>query len=92
MFMSESDYTPRAVRSRHASCDPVSLTVASVAIAGAGAGASIAGQQQANSAGKQVEKQKQDAVTKQIEENRARATSDYIASVNDERTQQAQEQ
>jgi hypothetical protein len=74
-------------------CEPATImTAISLGIAAGGAGASIAGQSQANSAAKQVEKQKQTAVEKQIEENRRRATADYIASVQDEQTQQDQEQ
>jgi hypothetical protein len=77
---------------RYLSCEPTSLTLASLAIAGAGAGASIAGQSQANSAANQVEQQKANAVDEQIKENRRRATSDYIAKVQDEQLQQVQEQ
>lgn len=73
-------------------CEPLSLTAASLAIAGASAGASVAGQSQANSAAKQVENQKAEAVNDQITENRKRATSDFIAKVQDEQLQQAQEQ
>lgn len=69
---------------RFPTCEPATLTMASMGIAAAGAGASIAGQSQANSAAKQVEQQKEKAVDEQIRENRRRATSDYLAKVQDE--------
>lgn len=72
-------------------CEPASLTIASMAIAGAGAGASILGQQSQNSAAKQVEKQKENAVERQISENRRRASEEYVQSVMDEQLQQRQE-
>lgn len=72
-------------------CEPASLTVASMGLAAAGAGASIAGQSQANSAAKQVERQKAEAVDEQIRENRRRASADYLAKVQDEMLQEYQE-
>lgn len=73
-------------------CEPATLTAASVAISAAGAGASIAGQTQQNSAARAVERQKSEAVNDQITENRRRATADFIAKVQDEQLQQAQEE
>jgi hypothetical protein len=67
------------------------MTAVSLGVAAGGAGASIAGQSQQNSAARQVEQQKANAIDKQIAENRRRATQDYIASVTDERTLQDQE-
>jgi hypothetical protein len=63
-----------------------------MAIAGAAAGTSIMGQQAQNKAANQVEQQKANAVDDQMKENRRRATSDYIAKVQDEQLLQAQEQ
>lgn len=90
-FIQDQEFTPHSIASKYCTCDPVSLTATSVLIAGAGAGASIAGQTERQKAARTVEQQKQDAVAKQIETNRVRATEDYIASVTDERTQQDQE-
>jgi hypothetical protein len=73
-------------------CEPATImTAVSLGVAAGGAGASIAGQTQKNKAARQVEQQKANAVNRQIEENRRRATADYIASVTDERTLQDQE-
>ena len=74
---------------RFCSCEPVSLTMAGIAVAGAGA--SIMGQTQQHSAANQVESQKAAAVNEQITENRRRATEDYIVSVRDEQLVQSQE-
>lgn len=73
-------------------CEPATLTGASLVIAAAGAGTSIAGQGQQRSAAQQVEEQKAAAVNAQIIENRRRATADYIAQVQDEQLQRAQEE
>lgn len=78
--------------SRFCTCEPTSLTLASMGVAVAGAGTSIAGQVQQNSAAKQVERQKAEAVDEQITENRRRATADFLAKVQDEQLQQSQEQ
>jgi hypothetical protein len=77
---------------RYLSCEPATiLTGVSLAVAAGGAASSIAGQSAQNSAAKQVESQKAEAVNDQITENRRRATADYIAKVQDEQLQQAQE-
>lgn len=73
-------------------CEPLTLAAASTGIAAMGAGASIYGQTQQNSAASQVEQQKEDAVNDQIAETRTRATSDFLAKVQDEMLQQSQEQ
>ncbi len=72
-------------------CEPVSLTAASMGIAAAGAGTSIMGQRAQNEAASQVEQQKSEAVNEQIQENRRRATADYLAKVQDEMLQEYQE-
>lgn len=76
---------------RYLSCEPTSLTLASMGIAAAGAGASIAGQSQQHDAAEQVEQQRADAVNEQIAENRTRATESYLRSIEDEMLQQSQE-
>lgn len=73
-------------------CEPATLTGASLMIAAAGAGTSIAGQSQQRSAAQQVEEQKAASVNEQIFENRRRATADYIAQVQDEQLLQRQEE
>ncbi|MBS0169421.1 MAG: hypothetical protein JSR62_03635 [Nitrospira sp.] len=76
---------------RYLSCEPASLTLASMGMAAAGAGASLYGQSQQHEAAEQVEQQKADAVNEQITTNRKRATEDYLQTVEDEMLQQAQE-
>lgn len=76
---------------RFCSCEPATLTMASMGVAAAGAGTSIMGQRAQNSAAKQVEDQKAAAVNDQIIENRRRATSDYLMKVQDEMLQEYQE-
>lgn len=76
---------------RYLSCEPTTLTMASLAVAGAGAGASIYGQSRQNEAAQQVEDQRAEAVDEQITETRKRATSDYLNKVQDEILQEAQE-
>lgn len=73
-------------------CEPTSLTAGSLILAGAGAGASIFGQQQQHEAAQAVEDQKAAAVDEQIVETRKRATADFLAKVQDEQLAQAQEQ
>ncbi len=76
---------------RYLSCEPVSLTTASMGVAAMGAGASIFGQQQQHEAAQAVEDQKASAVDEQIVETRKRATADFLAKVEDEMLQQSQE-
>lgn len=73
-------------------CEPSSiLTGVSLAAAAGGAASSVAGQSAQNSAAKAVERQKAEAIDEQIQENRRRATADYLAKVQDEQLRQAQE-
>lgn len=73
-------------------CEPATiLTRVSLAVAAGGAATSVAGQSAQNSAAKQVERQKAEAIDEQIQENRRRATADYLAKVQDEQLRQAQE-
>ncbi|ULA59505.1 MAG: hypothetical protein LZF60_140044 [Nitrospira sp.] len=76
---------------RYLSCEPVSLTAASMGVAAMGAGASIYGQHQQNEAASQVEQQRAEAVDEQIHENRKRATADYLQKVEDEILADSQE-
>lgn len=72
-------------------CEPTSLTLGAMALSAAGAGASIYGQSQQHEAAQQVEDQKAAAVDDAIAETRKRATSDYLAKVQDEMLADAQE-
>ena len=70
-------------------CEPVSITMATVAVAGAAA--SIAAQNQARQVAKGNENAHKNAVDDQIIENRRRATHDYLREVRLEQLQSTQE-
>lgn len=72
------------------SCEPVTLTMA--AMGAASAGMSIAGQVQARGTHNSVEEHRRQTQEEAIEENRRRATHDYITNVRLEQQQQYQEQ
>lgn len=70
-------------------CEPVTISMG--VMAAVGAGLNIAGQSEQNKAAKGMEKNKQAAQADLIEENRRRATKDYLRQVNAEQLQQRQE-
>lgn len=79
--------------STYMSCEAVSISMGiGAAVAAASAAASVQGQEQQANAAHDVQRQKGDAVTRQIEENRRRATADYIISVQDEQLADSQEE
>lgn len=70
-------------------CEPVTISMG--VMAAVGAGLSIAGQSQQQSTAKEMERRKQAAQADLIQENRRRATKDYLQQVSGEQLQQRQE-
>lgn len=72
-------------------CEPVSITMATMAMAAAGAAVSISGANTQRQANKGFENQKKNAQDDLIIENRRRATHDYLRQVRLEQLQETQE-